>query len=77
MKTTKVEKSFFPNHLILFARFTEIIETLQKIAITISLVYLPTDGDILSSTMRMTIPLLSLPLLPARPDIWMYSPLVT
>ncbi len=35
---------------------------------------LPTAGLIFSSTMKMTIPLSSIPLLPARPDIWIYSP---
>lgn len=35
---------------------------------------LPTAGLIFSSTMKITIPLSSIPLLPARPDIWMYSP---
>lgn len=35
---------------------------------------LPTAGLIFSSTMKITIPLSSMPLLPARPDIWMYSP---
>ena len=35
---------------------------------------LPTAGLIFSSTIKITIPLSSIPLLPARPDIWMYSP---
>lgn len=34
----------------------------------------PMVGLIFSSTIRITIPLSSIPLLPARPDIWMYSP---